>query len=138
MEILLVKSDEYSKYYKKLKEVLDKENKETNYSVGIVDLISNAPYFHFITVENDEPLGIATVIFFHEIFKLYVVPEKRKSHVASELVKHTMSFLKTNDEHSLFIEYTEQSKIFWEQFLLKNKLDYIFYRGQSKFSIKLK
>lgn len=125
-------------YRDQLEEILRNEIKEkTPTDIGIIDLGSNMESGHYVVLENDKPIGVATMQSGDELFKLYVHPEYRNRHIAEKLITHIMAELKKNGAENLFIERTIQSYDFWQKFITNNKLNCQEVIGQLRIFIKL-
>lgn len=135
MEIL---SNPTQNYREQLEEILrDEIKRNIPNGIGIMNLGSDMETGHYVVLEDDKPVAVATMQNGDEIYKLYVHPEYRKRHVADKLIKHVMAELKNNEEESLFIEMTRESLNFWGKFVQENKLEYQEVPGQLKIFIKL-
>jgi len=120
MEIL---NNPTQNYREQLEEILrDEIKRNIPDGIGIMDLGSNMETGHYVVLEDDKPVAVATIQSGDEIYKLYVHPEYRQRHIADKLVKHIMAELKNNGEESLFVEMTRQSLNFWSKFVENNKL----------------
>ncbi|HBQ5887390.1 TPA: GNAT family N-acetyltransferase [Klebsiella variicola subsp. variicola] len=106
--------------------------------IDIVDLGSNLECWHCVAIENDHPIGAATVRYCsNELFKLYVAPQHRRKHVAEKLVKYVMNRLKNEGKTDMFVEMVDNSIPFWEKFINNNKLKFKKVSYQAKIEIIL-
>ncbi|HCT5876520.1 GNAT family N-acetyltransferase [Proteus mirabilis] len=131
-----IKTPPQQKHIAHLQKLLNNENKTS--TVGIVDLKGDIDYWQVIALENGEAVGLATIQFGNELYKLYVAPNYRNKNVADKLVNYVMGCLKNNGETEMFIEMTQKSLPFWGNFIKKNQLKYNVYEGQLKADIILK
>ncbi|MBQ4796478.1 GNAT family N-acetyltransferase [Pectobacterium versatile] len=122
----------------KIQKILTKENEDTKFSVGIIDLGGSDGCLHYVALDdNEEPIGVATLQFESELYKLYVVPIHRKHKVAEGLVKHVMEVVKKTGESELFIETTDQAIPFWNKLINDNNFKIRIVPNNQKFYILL-
>ncbi|WP_446471520.1 GNAT family N-acetyltransferase [Xenorhabdus stockiae] len=142
----------------KIQLILDKENEDTNHlvgivdiwmpctcdtnhSVGIVDILMPCTCngWYCVVMNDDNPIAVASVYKWGELYKLYVCPESRGKGIAEQLVLHIIKKNEYLETDGLFVEMTQESINFWDKVIKKNKLRFIQYEhDHSKISLWLK
>lgn len=108
----------------------------------LISLYTNFECVNIMAFQDNKPIGVALVGRVKEdanieLHKLYVVPNKRKSGVATGLIHFVMEYLNDKGEECLFVEALEDSIPFWEKFIEKNNIKTENINYTSKFHILL-
>ncbi|WP_081060581.1 GNAT family N-acetyltransferase [Burkholderia territorii] len=109
MEILL---NPDTRYLEQLQRML-----YTEPDLGIVELEHKLGANYFVAVEDDAPLGVATVVQWIdgsiELYKLYVAPTHRNRGIGMQLVNRVISELVSHNVPEFIIEIVGESAPFW-------------------------
>ncbi|WP_071759778.1 GNAT family N-acetyltransferase [Burkholderia ubonensis] len=110
------------KYIEQLQRMLDAEP-----GLGITELEYKLGADHFVAVEQNAPLGMATVVQWSgetvELYKLYVAPAHRNRKIGMKLVNHVLSELASRKVSECVIEIVGDSVRFWQRVANERKME---------------
>lgn len=102
------------KYIDQLQRMLNAEP-----GLGITELEYKLGADHFVAVEHDAPLGVATVVQWPdgtvELYKMYIAPAHRNRGIGMKLVNHVLSDLESRNVSECVIEIVGDSVRFWQR-----------------------